>query len=318
MSAYTDKFTKDLAAFYEWVEEESELELKEDSVEKFPDLDDINWTSVRENISFDEPGRNKLDNYIKCVMEDFVISFSGEDCEDSKVISKMYKEYVEKKKQEKKEKKNKPVKPTPTPKIPKSTKTLTPKKSVETIPEKDDPMDIDTVLIDHDDLIYISMAIYALKKCKTNKLKSIIHSLNTINTSYDSDDDKPVKTSKKPVKKSEPVKTTKSEKIIESDDDEPVKTSKKSVKKSKKSEQIIESDDEDDEPVKTFKKSVKKSESDNEDVPKKSPEQIMTDLFDELNVNKTEINLDDLGDETEEVENDEDDIDEDELLENMD
>lgn len=272
MSAYTDKFTKDLAAFYEWVEEESELELKEDSVEKFPDLDDINWTSVRENISFNEPGRNKLDNYIKCVMEDFVISFSGEDCNDSKVISKMYKEYNEKKKQEKKEKKEKSVKPTP-PKTPKKSTTSL-KKSIETTPEKDDPMDIDNVLIDHDDLIYISMALYALKKCKTNKLKSIIHSLNTINTAYDSDDDKPINPVKKFItKKSEPVKTT------------------------KKSEKI-------------------------EEVPKKSSEQIMTDLFDDLNVNKTEINLNDLGDgdETEEViDTDADDeVDEEDLLENMD
>lgn len=300
MAAYTEKFTKDLNAFYEWVNAESEIELKDTSEKEISG--DITWDDIRDEIEFTEPGRNKLDSYIKKVLEDFVVSFEGEDCDDYKTISKMYKDHIEKKKQEKKELKTKE-------KGKKAEKPKKPKEKVSKVKKvvKDpSPMDIDEDCEINNDRVRISIAIEILKKCTKFDCKLIINLLeHTIK--------------QRKAKEQEDIV------MEDSDDDKPIKRKGKKIEVEKVEEKVekkVENVEEKTENIKKFESII--------GVSKKLPEKTQAEsdkdlaaLFEELKVDNTNVNLNNIqddGEETEEIDdgNETEEIDEEDLFDNMD
>ena len=83
-SVMTDKFKKELENFYEWAVMSSYI------------IKDINdeqheWSMKLLN-KFEEPGRNKLEAYIKALFAKYTITLNDADIEDAKLLAKEFKE----------------------------------------------------------------------------------------------------------------------------------------------------------------------------------------------------------------------------------
>ena len=80
----TDKFKKELERFFEWTTEHKYI------------LKDINNEEHEWNMKllskFHEPGRNKLEAYIKSLFTKYTISLNGYDIEDAKLLTKEFKD----------------------------------------------------------------------------------------------------------------------------------------------------------------------------------------------------------------------------------
>lgn len=84
----TDKFKKELEKFFSWAVS-SEYIIKDINDEQHE------W-SVKLLNKFEEPGRNKLEAYIKALFAKYTISLNGMDIEDAKLLAKEFKEKGEK------------------------------------------------------------------------------------------------------------------------------------------------------------------------------------------------------------------------------
>jgi hypothetical protein len=80
----TDKFIKELEKFFEWVIE-SEYLIKDIN------SDQHEW-SIKLLTKFEEPGRNKLEAYIKALFAKYTISLNEMDIEDAKLLAKEFKD----------------------------------------------------------------------------------------------------------------------------------------------------------------------------------------------------------------------------------
>ena len=80
----TDKFVKELEKFFEWAIE-SEYLIKDIN------SDQHEW-SIKLLTKFEEPGRNKLESYIKALFAKYTISLNGMDIEDAKLLAKEFKD----------------------------------------------------------------------------------------------------------------------------------------------------------------------------------------------------------------------------------
>lgn len=85
----TEKFAKELNKFFSWAKDDGYVISKSG--------DNVEW-SLKLLKGFEEPGRNKLDAYIKGLMKKYVISKDDEDLDDYKVILKDFKENKPKRK----------------------------------------------------------------------------------------------------------------------------------------------------------------------------------------------------------------------------
>ena len=135
------KFEKELSKFIAWVEK------TDYKVGDIVDGSKIEWKNA--NIgNFEEPGRNKLETYIKELMKVYFVSKSGEEINDIKLMTKEFREYKPKRsidtesEGEKKKKTTKNEKTITKPKkniedvktITKNEKTITkPKKNIEDV-----------------------------------------------------------------------------------------------------------------------------------------------------------------------------------------
>jgi len=88
-SPLTDKFAKELKSFFEWASNNNYLIKDIDSEEH-------NWT-IKLLFNFEEPGRNKLELYIKSLLNKYTISINDNDINDSKLLAKEFKENKPKK-----------------------------------------------------------------------------------------------------------------------------------------------------------------------------------------------------------------------------
>lgn len=82
--SYTDKFAKELTKFFMWMNENSYIVKNEES-EKL----ELNEMLLPD---FEEPGRNKLDSYIRELMKTYKIEKEDEVMDDYKLIAKEFKE----------------------------------------------------------------------------------------------------------------------------------------------------------------------------------------------------------------------------------
>jgi hypothetical protein len=80
----TDKFVKELEKFFEWAIE-SEYLIKDINNEQHE------W-SIKLLTKFEEPGRNKLESYIKALFAKYIISLNEMDIEDAKLLAKEFKD----------------------------------------------------------------------------------------------------------------------------------------------------------------------------------------------------------------------------------
>jgi outer membrane biosynthesis protein TonB len=80
----TDKFVKELEKFFEWAIE-SEYLIKDIN------SDQHEW-SIKLLTKFEEPGRNKLEAYIKALFAKYTISLNEMDIEDAKLLTKEFKD----------------------------------------------------------------------------------------------------------------------------------------------------------------------------------------------------------------------------------
>jgi hypothetical protein len=80
----TDKFVKELEKFFEWAIE-SEYLIKDIN------SDQHEW-SIKLLTKFEEPGRNKLEAYIKALFAKYTISLNEMDIEDAKLLAKEFKD----------------------------------------------------------------------------------------------------------------------------------------------------------------------------------------------------------------------------------
>ena len=80
----TDKFVKELEKFFEWAIE-SEYLIKDIN------NDQHEW-SIKLLTKFEEPGRNKLESYIKALFAKYTISLNDMDIEDAKLLAKEFKD----------------------------------------------------------------------------------------------------------------------------------------------------------------------------------------------------------------------------------
>lgn len=140
----TDKFVKELEKFFEWAIE-SEYLIKDIN------NDQHEW-SIKLLTKFEEPGRNKLESYIKALFAKYTISLNAMDIEDAKLLAKEFKD-----KGGKASKKSKAVDAEEKPK--KSEKAKTTKKSkveevvekvekVEEVVEKVEDVEVENVKLD--------------------------------------------------------------------------------------------------------------------------------------------------------------------------
>jgi hypothetical protein len=82
----TDKFMKELSKFYIWAADNQHLVLKnQDSTDTIINCDEKSLPI------FKEPGRNKMDTYIKTLLSNYTVLLDGEKCTDYKVISNDFK-----------------------------------------------------------------------------------------------------------------------------------------------------------------------------------------------------------------------------------
>ena len=84
----TDKFKKELEKFFSWAVN-SEYIIKDINDEQHE------WSTKLLN-KFEEPGRNKLEAYIKALFAKYTISLNDMDIEDAKLLAKEFKEKGEK------------------------------------------------------------------------------------------------------------------------------------------------------------------------------------------------------------------------------
>lgn len=82
--ALTDKFIKEVEKFFEWANE-SEYLIKDIN------NDQHEW-SIKLLSKFEEPGRNKLEAYIKALFAKYTISINEMDIEDAKLLAKEFKD----------------------------------------------------------------------------------------------------------------------------------------------------------------------------------------------------------------------------------
>lgn len=134
----TDKFVKELEKFFEWAIE-SEYLIKDINNEQ-------NEWSIKLLTKFEEPGRNKLEAYIKALFAKYTISLNKMDIEDAKLLAKEFKD-----KGGKTSKKSKAVDAEENPK--KSEKAKTTKKSkveevVEKVEEVESENEVENVKLD--------------------------------------------------------------------------------------------------------------------------------------------------------------------------
>ena len=97
----TDKFRKELCKFYMWATDDQHLVLK-----KKDSMDTIIKCDENCIVEFKEPGRNKMDTYIKALISNYSVFLNGKECEDYKVISNEFKENKPKRKRNVNVKKN--------------------------------------------------------------------------------------------------------------------------------------------------------------------------------------------------------------------
>lgn len=95
----TDKFKKELEKFFEWAVM-SEYIIKDINNEQ------QEWSMKLLN-KFEEPGRNKLEAYIKALFAKYTISIGEMDIEDAKLLAKEFKEKPKKSEKEKPKKSEK-------------------------------------------------------------------------------------------------------------------------------------------------------------------------------------------------------------------
>lgn len=82
--AITEKFKKELEKFFEWA-------AVSDYIIKDINNDQHEWSMKLLN-KFEEPGRNKLEAYIKALFAKYTISMGDMDIEDAKLLAKEFKE----------------------------------------------------------------------------------------------------------------------------------------------------------------------------------------------------------------------------------
>lgn len=85
----TEKFAKELNKFFGWAKDTGYVITKSGN--------SVDW-SLKLLSGFEEPGRNKMDAYIKGLMKKYVISKDDEDIDDYKVILKDFKDNKPKRK----------------------------------------------------------------------------------------------------------------------------------------------------------------------------------------------------------------------------
>jgi hypothetical protein len=119
----SDKFKKELEKFFSWAKESYTIK---DVNEKKKD-----W-SMSLLSKFEEPGRNKLEAYIKNLLQNYIISNGDMDIEDAKLLAKEFKEKSGKSKKSDDEKSEEPKKVKKTETQKKETKTKKTKSEVET------------------------------------------------------------------------------------------------------------------------------------------------------------------------------------------
>ena len=86
MSVMSVKFEKELSKFIAWVEK------TDYKVSDIVDESKVEWKNA--NIgNFEEPGRNKLETYIKELMKVYFVSKNGEEINDIKLMTKEFREY---------------------------------------------------------------------------------------------------------------------------------------------------------------------------------------------------------------------------------
>jgi hypothetical protein len=79
---YSEKFVKELSIFFNWIKDEGYIIYKGDEL--------CEW-SDKLLINYKEPGRNKIDNYIKDLIKEYRIELDGEECNDYKLLSNNFK-----------------------------------------------------------------------------------------------------------------------------------------------------------------------------------------------------------------------------------
>lgn len=116
----SDKFKKELEKFLSWASESYTIK----------DVNDIQkeW-SVSLLSKFEEPGRNKLEAYIKALLQNYIISVGDMDIEDAKLLAKEFKEKSGKSKKTESESSETKTKKSEKPKKEKETKTTKKSKS---------------------------------------------------------------------------------------------------------------------------------------------------------------------------------------------
>jgi len=82
----TAKFEKELTKFIAWVE------MTDYKISDIVDGTELEWNSISLD-NFEEPGRNKLETYIKQLMKVYFVSRDGNEINDIKLMTKEFREY---------------------------------------------------------------------------------------------------------------------------------------------------------------------------------------------------------------------------------
>lgn len=120
----SDKFKKELEKFFSWAKESYTIK---DVNDKKKD-----W-SMSLLAKFEEPGRNKLESYIKNLLQNYIISNGDMDIEDAKLLAKEFKEKSGKSKKSDDEKSEEPKKVKKTEKPKKEKETTSKQTEVESV-----------------------------------------------------------------------------------------------------------------------------------------------------------------------------------------
>jgi len=92
----TAKFEKELTKFIAWVE------MTDYKISDIVDGTELEWNSISLD-NFEEPGRNKLETYIKQLMKVYFVSRDGNEINDIKLMTKEFREYKPKRSRSDKE-----------------------------------------------------------------------------------------------------------------------------------------------------------------------------------------------------------------------
>lgn len=111
----SDKFKKELEKFLSWASESYTI--------KDIDNNEKEWSTALLT-KFEEPGRNKLEAYIKALLQNYIISVGDMDIEDAKLLAKEFKEKSGKPKKSESESSETKTKKSKTEKPKKETKTM--------------------------------------------------------------------------------------------------------------------------------------------------------------------------------------------------